>query len=110
MQFTLREIRRLRMPLLIWLAVTVVAGMAGPFGTLEVMGLGARTVYWAAVAGVSIVLNFGAMYLASGRGRAGAFLSGPCLSCWCLAAPMPSTVLSSVNGAGSRTGLILVVL
>lgn len=67
MQFTLREISKLRIPLLIWVTLSVVAAVAGPFGTLEAMGLGGRLVYWSGVVGVSIGLNSGANRLAEGR-------------------------------------------
>jgi len=71
MQVTLREIRWVRVPLLIWLVVTVVAAVAGPFGTLGALETGARTAYWGAVAGGSIALNFAAARLARGRSRGG---------------------------------------
>lgn len=74
MHFTLREIMRFRAPVMIWFAVTAVAAVAGPFGTLEVMGAGARTVYWGGFAAVSIGLNFGAIHLARDRGLAGALV------------------------------------
>lgn len=67
MQFTLREISKLRIALLIWVTLSVVAAVAGPFGTLEAMGLGGRLVYWSGVVGVSIGLNTGANGLAEGR-------------------------------------------
>lgn len=57
MQLTLREMKRYRVPFLIWLTVSVVAGVAGPFGTLNAMGNGPRLVYWACVVGGSIVLS-----------------------------------------------------
>lgn len=74
MQFTLREITRLRIPLLIWGALTAVAAVAGPFGTLDAMGLGGRALYWGGVIGVSIGLNLGANVLAARQGRLGAVL------------------------------------
>lgn len=67
MEFTLREISKLRIALLIWVTLSVVAAVAGPFGTLEAMGLGGRLVYWSGVVGVSIGLNTGANGLAEGR-------------------------------------------
>ena len=71
MQFALREMTRHRVPLLIWLVVTVVAAVAGPFGTLYAMGLGGRALYWGGVAGGSILLDFGARRLACDMGRWG---------------------------------------
>ena len=71
MQFALREITRHRVPLLIWLVVTVVAAVAGPFGTLDAMGIGGRALYWGGVAGGSILLSFAARWLARDMGRWG---------------------------------------
>ena len=45
MQLALREMTRHRVPILIWLVVTVVAAVAGPFGTLDAMGIGGRALY-----------------------------------------------------------------
>lgn len=69
MQFALREIQRFRVPLVIWLVVTAVAAVAGPFGTHDAMGTGGLALYWGAIVGGSIVLNVGAMHLAAGRAR-----------------------------------------
>lgn len=71
MRFTLREMTRYRVPLLIWIGVTVVAAVAGPFGTLEAMGLWGRTLYWGLVAGGSVLLNVAARRLERGMARAG---------------------------------------
>lgn len=71
MQLALREISRYRVPLMIWVVVTVVAAVAGPFGTHDAMALGPRALYWGAVAGVSIVLSFGARHYAQERGLGG---------------------------------------
>lgn len=72
MQLTLREITKLRVLVLIWGALTVVAAVAGPFGTMEAMGLGGRVLYWGGVVGCSIGLNIVAGRLAQGQGVAGA--------------------------------------
>lgn len=71
MQFALREMTRHRVPLLIWLVVTAVAAVAGPFGTLDAMGLTGRALYWGGVAAGSILLSFGARWLARDFGRWG---------------------------------------
>ncbi|MGJ8597655.1 LytTR family DNA-binding domain-containing protein [Sulfitobacter sp.] len=42
------------------------AAVAGPFGTLEALGVGGRSLYWGAIAGGSILLSFGAEYFARG--------------------------------------------
>jgi hypothetical protein len=64
MQLTLRELERFRVPLLIWATLSVVAAVAGPFGTLNALGLGGRFVYWGAVVGCSVGLSIGATMLA----------------------------------------------
>lgn len=71
MQFTLREMKRYRAPLLIWLTGSAVAGVAGPFGTLEAMGLPARMGYWAGVIGLSTVLSMITNEVARRFGRIG---------------------------------------
>jgi hypothetical protein len=71
MQFTLREIFRFRVSLLIWLVVTVVAAVAGPFGTLDALSLSGRTLYWGVVAGGSILLSAAARRLTKGMGQGG---------------------------------------
>lgn len=67
MQLTLREMKRYRVPFMMWLAISVVATVAGPFGTLEAMSLAGRAAYWSIVVGGSIILNFGAIALARNR-------------------------------------------
>lgn len=73
MQLTLREMNRLRVPLLVWLTASVVAAIAGPFGTLDAMPVGGRFVYWAAIAGGSVALSLYATTLAARFGRLGAW-------------------------------------
>lgn len=72
MQFTVREIMGLRVPLMIWLAITAVAAVSGPFGTLDAMGIGGRVLYWGGVAGISIGLSLVASLLTERLGPAGA--------------------------------------
>lgn len=74
MQVTLREMGWLRLPFLIWLAVTAVAAMAGPFGTIEAMGLGGRVAYWGAVTAGSIAMSMAAYHVAQRFGRVGSLL------------------------------------
>lgn len=71
MQLALREMTRHRVPILIWLVVTVVAAVAGSFGTLDAMGIGGRALYWGGVTGGSILLSFAARWLARDMGRWG---------------------------------------
>jgi hypothetical protein len=65
MQLTLRELERFRVPLLIWATLSIVAAVAGPFGTLNALGVGGRFVYWGAVVGCSVGLSIGATILAT---------------------------------------------
>jgi len=51
MRFAKRE---MQLALGLWAILTVVAGVAGPFGTHDALTLPARLVYWAAVTGVAI--------------------------------------------------------
>lgn len=44
-------------PLAAWALVTVVASMAGPFGTFEALAAPARVLYWAAVVAAAILLS-----------------------------------------------------
>lgn len=71
MQLTLREMERYRAPLLVWLTVSIVAGVAGPFGTLEAMGVVGRLAYWSGVASGSVALGFGTFSLAQRFGFIG---------------------------------------
>jgi hypothetical protein len=71
MQPALREISRHRVPLMIWVVVTVVAAVAGPFGTHDAMALGPRALYWGSVSAVSIVLSFAAQSFGREMGLAG---------------------------------------
>jgi len=45
-----------RMSVIIWMAASVVAVIAGPFDTYANMGLGTRTAYWTSLIGLSIVM------------------------------------------------------
>lgn len=76
MQLALREIMRLKVPLLIWGVVTAVAAVAGPFGTHDAMGLEGRALYWGAVSGGSILLNFVTRYVARDMGTGGRLAVG----------------------------------
>jgi hypothetical protein len=68
MQFALREMNRFRTPIIVWLVVSAVAAVAGPFGTHDAMQIEARALYWGGIAALSIALNFGAIYLARNAG------------------------------------------
>ena len=67
MQSTLREKHRWLVPLSVWCLLSVVASVAGPFGTLNILGPLARGLYWAGVVGVSIGLSMLAIFMAGGR-------------------------------------------
>lgn len=73
MHLALREIRRFRVPLLIWLMLSVVAAVAGPFGTMEAMMPVDRLLYWGGVVGGSILLNFATVHLSRDMGRWSSF-------------------------------------
>lgn len=75
MQLTLRELERFRAPLLIWVVLTAVAAVAGPFGTLHVLGLGGRFLYWGAIVGCSVGMSAGATVLALRFSRLGVFIT-----------------------------------
>lgn len=53
-QLALREKQGVTIPLAIWAMATLICAVAGPFGTLEALGLWGRTAYWAAVIGISV--------------------------------------------------------
>ena len=44
--------------IVVWLSAIVVAVVAGPFGTLDAMGLGRRVVFWGIVVTVSVCLGY----------------------------------------------------
>ncbi|MCX7567584.1 LytTR family DNA-binding domain-containing protein [Sulfitobacter sp. F26169L] len=66
------------MPLLIWFALSVVAGVAGPFGTLEALGLWPRLLYWCGIVGGSIALCLTAISFARGYRLKGAVAVWTC--------------------------------
>lgn len=55
-------------PLVLWGALSVLGGLAGPFQTYELLSNPARLMYWASVAGVSILTDMGFRYLLAGQG------------------------------------------
>lgn len=48
-----------KVPLALWLVLTVIVGLAGPFGTDERLLLWQRLAFWGAVIGVSILISTG---------------------------------------------------
>jgi len=54
MQSALRELQRWRLPLGIWVILSVLAGVAGPFGTFEALGPMPRLAYWIGITGMSV--------------------------------------------------------
>ncbi len=93
MQFALREMERYRVPLLVWLTLSVVAGIAGPFGTSGAVAAPVLFAYWTGVVGVSILLSLIAFRYAEGFGRTGAVLI------WVLFVLGLSGVLHAINSA-----------
>lgn len=55
LQLTLREWREVGA---LWLGLTVLATLAGPFGTMDALSLRPRAVYWGGVIAGAIVLHF----------------------------------------------------
>ncbi|RBI76946.1 LytTR family transcriptional regulator [Roseovarius sp. TE539] len=66
MQCALRELHRWRLPLGIWAILSVLAGVAGPFGTFEALAPTARLAYWAGIVGISVSLGLLAVRLSAG--------------------------------------------
>ena len=66
MQSALRELHRWRLPLGIWAILSVLAGVAGPFGTLEALAPVPRLAYWTGIVGLSVCLGVLAVRLSSG--------------------------------------------
>lgn len=93
MQLTLREMRRFRVPLLIWATLSVVAAVVGPFGTLNALGLGGRFLYWGAIVGCSVGLGIGASLLANRFSRRGAIVT------WSGFVLLFSIVVHAINSA-----------
>lgn len=69
MQSALRELQRWRLPLGLWAILSVLAGVAGPFGTLEALAPWPRLAYWTGVVGLSVGLATFVTRLASGQPR-----------------------------------------
>ena len=55
MQLTLRQRQRVLSLLALWSLLTLLCAVTGPFGTHDVMGLGARAAYWGVVVAGSIL-------------------------------------------------------
>ncbi len=55
MSYTLREIRGVFVPIAIWGLATVFCTIAGPFGTQDALGIGARFGYWGGIAAASVL-------------------------------------------------------
>ena len=55
MPFTLRQLHGAVPPLVLWLLISLLCAISGPFGTHEGFGLLGRLVYWGCVVGLSIL-------------------------------------------------------
>lgn len=53
----------------LWIVLSGLAAMAGPFGTFDLLEFAPRLAYWAAVVAVSIALDYGLRWLLRGRPR-----------------------------------------
>ncbi len=93
MLFTLREMKRFRVPFLIWVTLSVVAAVAGPFGTLNALGLGGRFLYWSGVVGLSVGLGVGANIVAERASLRGKVFT------WCGYVLVLSVTVHAINNA-----------
>lgn len=64
---TFRERQGIVVPVFIWLVLSPLASMAGPFDTYEELSTWPRLAYWAAVVGISVLLDVGYRWLWRGR-------------------------------------------
>lgn len=64
---TFREWQGVIVPLFIWLVLSPLATMAGPFDTYEELSTWPRLAYWATVVGISVLLDVGYRWLWRGR-------------------------------------------
>lgn len=90
-QLARREWRRWQTPLNLWGVLSIVAMVAGPFGTLDALGVGQRLLYWCSVVGFSIGLSI----FAAWRGQD----SGPGTSAviWALYCGSVATCVHGLN-------------
>lgn len=54
LQLALRERRRAVLLLCLWVCLTLVCAVAGPFGTHDALGFAGRLAYWAVAVGISV--------------------------------------------------------
>jgi hypothetical protein len=89
---------RTRVPLAAWLAISLIGGIAGPFGTYELLPLPARLAFWAAVVGVTIVLGSALRALVfTLTGLRGFWPGAVVVACLCTAIfPLPLAVVAQV--------------
>ncbi|WP_162171776.1 LytTR family DNA-binding domain-containing protein [Sulfitobacter donghicola] len=111
MHFTLRELTKLRVPFLIWLALTAVAAVAGPFGTLDVMGVAGRALYWGAIIGGSVWIGVGASKLSQRYSLVGRVMvwSGFSLLLSILVHGINALVFNDMSGWGNWLYLFAIV-
>jgi hypothetical protein len=63
----MRDRRRLTMPLGLWGLITAAAAITGPFQTYDLLAPLPRAAYWGVVAGLSVCLSRGQLWLLRGR-------------------------------------------
>ncbi|MBA83824.1 LytTR family DNA-binding domain-containing protein [Thalassobius sp. S69A] len=68
LHLALRQRPEIVTPLVLWIALSVLGGLTGPFETYELLSGPARLMYWACVAGVSILTDLGFRRLLAGQG------------------------------------------
>lgn len=67
MQLTLRERQGVLVPVAIWLVLTILAGLTGPFETYQLLAPIPRLAYWALIVGVSVLVDMGFRNLLQGQ-------------------------------------------
>lgn len=67
MLLTLRERPGVFVPVAVWLVLTILAGLTGPFETYQLLAPGPRLAYWALIVGVSVLVDMGFRVLLRGQ-------------------------------------------
>lgn len=93
-------------PYLIWAVLTIIIGMAGPFGTYRVMDLPLRLLFWAAVLAVAIFFGTAVRALVHGGLGLRSFAVGSTLIAAILAMVFPPTVNLIVLGLNTNPQLV----
>lgn len=92
----LRDDFRTRTPFVIWVLMTVIVGLAGPFGTYANFDIGHRMVFWAVIVGLCIGIGSMARALVFGTFRLRGTLKGAVLIACLLALVLPLFIYRSI--------------